>query len=227
MCEDCNQFWHVNNPIRQSHKVLMIEDCEDSINVADDINSSSSVPASVHDSGFHDFDEPEDEISGSQDLEDMCRVATLAETFGLTSFKPFQNTIIDGCLKGKDTIVVQPTGNGKSLCFQFPAVYTGKMSLVITPTISLMRDETNQLNQKGIAATFLGSAQPDKSLEGTVFFGNADIKVLFVTPEWLFPTNKLALVKDMSESGKLGLIAIDEAHLVFDWNIFCESMVNW
>lgn len=67
----------------------MIEDCEDSINVADDINSSSSVPASVHDSGFHDFDEPEDEISGSQDLEDMCRVATLAETFGLTSFKPF------------------------------------------------------------------------------------------------------------------------------------------
>lgn len=117
MCEDCNQFWHVNNPIRQSHKVLMIDDCEDSINVAGDINSSSSAPASVHESGFHDFDEPEDEISGSQDLEDMCRVATLAETFELTPFKPFQNTIIDGCLKGKDTIVVQPTGNGKKLMF--------------------------------------------------------------------------------------------------------------
>ena len=125
---------------------------------------------SVHDSRFHDFDEPEDGVSSSQDLEDMCRVATLAETFGLTSFKPFQSIIIDSCLKGKDTIVVQPTGNGKSLCFQFAAVYTGKISLVITPTISLMRDQTNQLNKKGITAAFLESAQPDKSLEGTVFF---------------------------------------------------------
>ena len=67
------------------------------------------------------------------------------------------------------------------------------MSLVIIPTISLMRDQTNQLNKKGIAAAFLGSAQPDTSLEGTVFFGNTDIKVLFVTPEWLFYSNKLAL----------------------------------
>ena len=116
----------------------MEEDCEDSINVIDYTNSSTSVGTRVHDSGFNDFDEPEDGVSSSQDLEDMCRVATLAETFGLTSFKPFQSIIIDSCLKGKDTIVVQPTGNGKSLCFQFPAVYTGKISLVITPTISLM-----------------------------------------------------------------------------------------
>ena len=91
------------------------------------------------------FDEPEDGVSSSQDLEDMCRVATLAETFGLTSFKPFRSIIIDSCLKGKDTIVVQPTRNGKSLCFQFPAVHTGKLSLVITPTISLMQDQTNRL----------------------------------------------------------------------------------
>ena len=122
MCEDCNQFWHVNNPIRQCHKVLMEEDCEDSINVTDYTNSSTSVGTSVHDSGFHDFDEPEDAVSSSQDLEDMCSVATLAETFGLTSFKLFQSIIIDSCLKGKDTILVQLTGNGKSLCFQFPAV---------------------------------------------------------------------------------------------------------
>ena len=116
----------------------MEEDCEDSINVTDYTNSSTSVGTSVHNSGFNDFDEPEDGVSSSQELEDMCHVATLAETFGLTSFKPFQSFIIDSCLKGKDTIVVQPTGNGKSLCFQFPAVYTGKISLVITPTISLM-----------------------------------------------------------------------------------------
>ena len=83
-----------------------------------------------------------------------------------------------------------------------------------------VRDQTNQLNKKGITAAFLGSAQPDKSLEGTVFFGNIDIKVLFVTLEWLFSSNKLALVKEMSESGKLGLVAIDEAHLVSDWNTF-------
>lgn len=106
MCEDCNQFWHVNNPIRQCHKVFMVKDCEDSINVTDYTNSSTSVGTSVHDSGFHDFDEPEDALSSSQDLEDMCSVATLAETFGLTSFKLFQSIIIDSCLKGKDTIQI-------------------------------------------------------------------------------------------------------------------------
>ena len=83
-----------------------------------------------------------------------------------------------------------------------------------------MRDQTNQLDKNGISATFLGSAQLDKSLEGSVFFGDTNIKVLFVTPEWLFSSNKMALVKGISESGRLRLVAIDEAHLVFDWKTF-------
>ena len=226
MCRECNEFWHTNNPTRQQHTVAELEKNEvssDSTNVPSDTTkpcSSISAETDVFESGFFDFESDNECYESSRDLEEMCRIATLAEQFSLTSFKPFQKTVIDGCLRGKDTIVVHPTGSGKSLCFQFPAAYSGKMTLVITPTISLMKDQTDQLIEKGISTTFLGTAQPDKSLEKRIFQGNTDVKVLFVTPEWLFSSNKLSLVKEMALTGKIGLIAVDEAHLIFDWQTF-------
>ena len=94
---------------------------------------------------------------------------SLADTFDLTHFKDYQTRIIDAVIEKRDTLVVQPTGSGKSLCFQFPAVYTRKLSLVVSPTISLMQDQTLQLQARGISAMYLGSAQMDPQAESKVF----------------------------------------------------------
>ena len=87
-------------------------------------------------------------------------IATLTEKFSVTAFKSFHAT-----LEGRDTLVIHPTGSGKSLCFQFPPVFQEKRAFIITPTISLMQDQVHGLQQKGINCTFLVSAQPDEQAE--------------------------------------------------------------
>ena len=78
----------------------------------------------------------------------------LAEKFGNTHFRSFQKQAIDAALNKKNVLIIQPTGMGKSLCYQFPAVYTGKATVVVTPTISLMHDQTQELTKQGINAVF-------------------------------------------------------------------------
>ena len=96
-----------------------MDGCADSMQLQDNINS---VPFSSQDESF----------------QEETLIATLAETFGLTKFKVFQKEIILSVLEGKDTVVIQSTGSGKSLCFQFPAIYQHKKTVVVSPTISLM-----------------------------------------------------------------------------------------
>lgn len=128
-------------------------------------------------------------------------------------------------MQKKDTLVVQPTGSGKSLCFQFPAVHTGKISLVITPTISLMQDQTYELQKNNISAMYLGSAQIDPCAESKVFPPDSNVLLLFVSPEWLFGNDdkNLLKVQKLRDEGRLGLIAVDEAHLMYDWQDFRPS----
>ena len=147
----------------------------------------------------------------------------LPSTLDLTSFRTYQKEVIHEYLNGRDTIVVQPTGSGKSLCYQFPAVYTGKMSIVISPMISLMVDQVAKLKRQGVSSTYLGSAHHDKTLEHNILHGNTDITVLFVTPEWLFSSNKIELVRQLVQEKKVALIAVDEAHLIFEWQTFREQ----
>ena len=85
------------------------------------------------------------DLDASTQIEEMCCVGTFAEKFSLTAFKTFQKNAITECLKGRDTIVIQPTGSGKSLCYQFPAIYSGKVAVVVSPTISLMMDQVQKL----------------------------------------------------------------------------------
>lgn len=108
----------------------------------------------------------------------------LAKNFQLHSFKPWQTLAIDTILKGKDVLVIQPTGSGKSLCYQFPSLVTHKITLVLTPTISLMADQTTSLLAKGLRATFLGTAQKDPSAEHSV--KNGEVDIVYLTPERLF-----------------------------------------
>ena len=84
-----------------------------------------------------------DSPSLNDTFEHAAKVATLAEHFNLTKFKTFQKNVIDNTLSGKDSIIVQPTGSGKSLCYQFPPVYQNNKAIVVSPTISLMHDQVN------------------------------------------------------------------------------------
>ena len=142
-------------------------------------------------------------------MDEAAKRCVLAEKFQLTHFKEFQTRIVNAVLN-KDTLVIQPTGSGKSLCFQFPAVYTKKLTLVITPTISLMQDQTHE---KGISTVYLGSAQMDIHAEDRVFAPESDVSVPFISPEWLFGGNDKNLVKvqRLCKDGRLCLVAIDKA----------------
>jgi len=166
-------------------------------------------------------------------LDEVAKRCILADCFHLTHFKGFQLEVINAVLDKRDTLVIQPTGSGKSLCFQFPAVYTKMVTLVITPTISLMQDQTNELEKRGISATYLGSAQLDINAENKAFCVNSDILLLFVSPEWLFGSSddkNLVKLQTLHRQNRLGLVAIDEAHLVYDWQDFrhtykrCEDL---
>ena len=147
-------------------------------------------------------------------------IAALAEKFQLTSFRDFQKAVIEATIDGKDSLVIYPTGSGKSICFQFPPLYMNKKAIIVTPIISLMYDQVEKLNSKGIHSIFLGSAQMDKHAETRPLEPTGDVTHVFVTPEWITkPENKhkLHLLK---RADRLGLIAIDEAHLVTEWADF-------
>ena len=111
----------------------------------------------------------------------------------------------------KDTLVLYPTGSGKSLCFQFPPIYENKKGIIITPTISLMQDQLDKLNEMGISSIYLGSAQFDKSIEKCVFEPNSQESLIFVTPECRItkPANRIKnLIQLLASRNQLSLKAL-------------------
>lgn len=138
--------------------------------------------------------------------------AALKEYFGYDSFRPLQRNIIDSVFEGKDNLVIMPTGGGKSICFQLPAVLLPKTTLVISPLIALMKDQVDGLKANGIAAAFLNSSQSEAEQQG-IFekLANNEVKLLYVAPE------SLQYVDVLFSSGNISLIAIDEAHCISSW----------
>ncbi|XP_051690087.2 bifunctional 3'-5' exonuclease/ATP-dependent helicase WRN isoform X3 [Oryctolagus cuniculus] len=141
------------------------------------------------------------------------QVICLKTYFGHFSFKPVQWKVIHSVLEERrDNVVVMATGYGKSLCFQYPPVYVGKIGVVICPLISLMEDQVLQLEMSNIPACFLGSAQSKNVLE--------DIKlgkycIVYMTPE--FCSGNLDLLQQLDASIGITLIAVDEAHCISEW----------
>ena len=172
----------------------------------------------------YDIDDENDDIFMSPSMDESLKhatlIATLAEKFSFTSLKPFQKTVIDANLNGQDTLVIQPTGSGKSICFQFPPVYLNKKAIIVTPTISLMQDQVHKLNGIGIPSVLLGSAQLDKQVEDRALQPDSKEQIVFVTPEWITKSTNQIKVHSLIRSDKLALIAIDEAHLFTEWNDF-------
>uniref|UniRef100_A0A8B9CQM0 DNA 3'-5' helicase n=1 Tax=Anser brachyrhynchus TaxID=132585 RepID=A0A8B9CQM0_9AVES len=141
------------------------------------------------------------------------QVTCLKTYFGHSSFKPVQWKVISSVLEDKrDNLVVMATGYGKSLCYQFPPVYTGCTGIVICPLISLMEDQVLQLTMSGIPACLLGSAQ-SKNIRDGIKAGQ--YRVIYMTPE--FCSGNLELLQDLDQAIGIALIAVDEAHCISEW----------
>ncbi|MGH1336172.1 MAG: DNA helicase RecQ [Aureispira sp.] len=134
--------------------------------------------------------------------------------FGYDSFRPQQEEIITHILNGQDTIVLMPTGGGKSLCYQIPALLLDGLTLVVSPLIALMKDQVQSLNSNGIPAAYLNSSltgQQEKDIEKQLEAG--ELRLLYVSPEKIFSANFLSFLTLLN----VRLIAIDEAHCVSSW----------
>ncbi|XP_035181081.1 Werner syndrome ATP-dependent helicase isoform X1 [Oxyura jamaicensis] len=165
-----------------------------------------------------------DEDEGVEEEEEECwdpllpvpseiQVTCLKTYFGHSSFKPVQWKVISSVLEDKrDNLVVMATGYGKSLCYQFPPVYTGCTGIVICPLISLMEDQVLQLTMSGIPACLLGSAQ-SKNVRDSIKAGQ--YRVIYMTPE--FCSGNLELLQDLDQAVGIALIAVDEAHCISEW----------
>ncbi|MEW5291455.1 MULTISPECIES: ATP-dependent DNA helicase RecQ [Erwinia] len=138
----------------------------------------------------------------------------LQETFGYQQFRPGQQTIIQASLKGRDCLVVMPTGGGKSLCYQIPALVRDGLTLVVSPLISLMKDQVDQLLANGVTAACLNSSQTREEqqqvLEGC---RTGRIRLLYIAPERLMMDNFL----DNLLRWNPAMLAVDEAHCISQW----------
>jgi ATP-dependent DNA helicase RecQ len=137
---------------------------------------------------------------------------TLKKYFGYDSFRDQQKVIVESVLSKKDNLVIMPTGGGKSICFQLPAILFEGITLVISPLIALMKDQVDGLNANGIAADFYNSSQESQEQEA-IFdkVKNKEIKLLYVAPE------SLGLLENILNEENISCIAIDEAHCISSW----------
>jgi ATP-dependent DNA helicase RecQ len=138
----------------------------------------------------------------------------LEKFFGLKEFRPGQFEIINSVVHGFDTLAVMPTGGGKSICYQLPALLLDGLTVVVTPLISLMRDQVAQINRSGFVATQLDSSlELDEIQERMQLVRSGKIKLLYVAPERLAGKR---FIESLS-STRISLIAVDEAHCISQW----------
>ncbi|HYG21980.1 MAG TPA: DNA helicase RecQ [Verrucomicrobiae bacterium] len=138
----------------------------------------------------------------------------LKQFFGFSSFRPLQEQIISDALSGRDVCAVLPTGGGKSLCFQMPALIRPGLTVVVSPLIALMKDQVDGLKSAGVAATFLNSSlEPGESAPRLRGLHNGEFRLLYVAPERLMLPGFLEDLKRWNVT----LFAIDEAHCISEW----------
>ena len=137
---------------------------------------------------------------------------TLKQYFGYDSFRAEQQSIIESVLTKKDNLVIMPTGGGKSICFQLPALLFKGVTLVVSPLIALMKDQVDGLKANGIAAAYFNSSQtPDEHQDIFEAIHHSKIKLLYVAPE------SLSQLEHVINEQYISCIAIDEAHCISSW----------
>jgi ATP-dependent DNA helicase RecQ len=139
---------------------------------------------------------------------------SLQTLFGLDDFRPSQREVVEDVLRGKDVLCVMPTGAGKSLCYQLPAAVQGGLSIVVSPLISLMQDQVQQLRDEGIPALMLNSGMPaDEARQTMAQLHQGYAGLLYVAPERFFAAGFQSLMEKMQPR----LLAVDEAHCISQW----------
>ncbi|KAB7894504.1 ATP-dependent DNA helicase RecQ [Rouxiella sp. S1S-2] len=138
----------------------------------------------------------------------------LRDTFGYQQFRPGQQTIINAAISGQDCLVVMPTGGGKSLCYQIPALVMDGLTLVVSPLISLMKDQVDQLMAAGVEAGCLNSTQTrEQQLDVMAGCRSGRIKMLYIAPERLTMGDFLEQLQQWNPA----MLAVDEAHCISQW----------
>ena len=154
----------------------------------------------------------EKDLFGNDKNHDLAGL--LKRFFGYESFRPLQEEAISEALAGNDTFVLMPTGGGKSLCYQLPALAKGGLTIVVSPLIALMKDQVDALEEAGVSATYLNSTlSATESRERLAKLYNGEYRLLYVAPERLM----LPKMLDRLAGWQPGLIAIDEAHCISEW----------
>jgi len=144
----------------------------------------------------------------------MDKSSVLKRYFGHTAFRPGQEELIDAVLAGRDVLGVMPTGGGKSICYQVPALLLPGVTLVISPLISLMKDQVSALREAGVDASFLNSSMtPDQLRRAYARAWQGADKLLYIAPERLEGDGFAALMREQNVS----LVAVDEAHCISQW----------
>ena len=144
----------------------------------------------------------------------QAALEALTRYFGYDSFRPGQQGIVEALLAGHDVLGVMPTGAGKSVCYQIPAALSPGVTLVVSPLISLMRDQVDALNDLGMPAAFINTTQtPDEQAMVFAQAAAGQIKLLYVAPERL----ETGRFRDFAARTPISLIAVDEAHCVSQW----------
>jgi len=138
----------------------------------------------------------------------------LKAVFGYDSFRQGQESVINAVLDGRDILAVMPTGAGKSLCYQVPAMLLSGITLVISPLISLMQDQVKALNEAGVDAAFINSSLSEKEMHDTFKnASNGQYKIIYVAPERLMSEGFVRLAKGV----EISMITVDEAHCISQW----------
>src|SRR6476661_1468054 len=152
---------------------------------------------------------------GMSSIENLLTPASiLKNTFGYDTFRPLQQEVIENVLARRDTLAVMPTGGGKSLCYQIPALLFDGLTVVISPLISLMKDQVEQLRASGVPCLFLNSSlAPQEYQENREYVRRGEVKLLYVGPETLLTSRILSLL----DSIQVDCLTIDQAHCISEW----------
>lgn len=144
----------------------------------------------------------------------MVKKQILKDYFGYVTYREGQEELIDNILAGKDAIGIMPTGAGKSICFQAPALMFEGITLVISPLISLMKDQVESLITNGVPAAFINSTLSSNQTIRVIENARKDkYKIIYVAPERLDTADFVAF----AQSKRIAMIAVDEAHCVSQW----------